>query len=408
MPASPKVSAPPDPRTVRVLRLRLKDKHAPWLAQKAKDVNFVWNYCNELSFKVLQREQRFMSAFDMHPYAKGAAKAGLDLHSQTLQAIAEEYVTRRKQFKKPKLRWRISSGPRRSLGWVPFKASAVQYHAGQVTLFGRKLSLWDSYGLARFELGAGSVSEDARGRWYLNVTVRSPGWPKSEDLSQVSGQALGVDLGLKDLMTDSAGGKVAAQQFYRDLEPALAVAQRAGKKSRTRALHAKIANRRKDHLHKLSTALVRQHQAIFVGDVNARALTQTGRTGMAKSVLDAGWSTFRAMLQYKCDDAGVWFFEIDERYSTQECSACGARTGPKGLVGLCARTWTCSVCQTAHDRDANSARVIRARGLVWLEKEFSTALEQARPELVGAVNKAGAKEPAEAGHGLPAVGIPVL
>jgi IS605 OrfB family transposase len=91
------------------------------------------------------------------------------------------------------------------------------------------------------------------------------------------------------------------------LEPKLAVAQRAGKEDRVRAIHAKITNRRKDFLHKLSTNLTAVNAAIFVGNVNASGLA---KTSMAKSVLDSGWSTFRTMLQYKCDDAGVWFKEV--------------------------------------------------------------------------------------------------
>ena len=110
-------------------------------------------------------------------------------------------------------------------------------------------------------------------------------------------------------MTDSKAGVIEAQRFYRDLEPKIASAQRAGKKDRTRALHAKLANRRKDFLHKLSTEQVASHRVIFVGDVNSQALTQTK---MAKSVLDASWGTYRTMLRYKSDDAGAWFKEVDE------------------------------------------------------------------------------------------------
>ena len=391
--------------TTRVLRLRLKDKHAKWLSELAKEVNFVWNCLNETSHRAIERHGRFLSGFDLDKLTAGATKEGLQLHSQTVQAISAEYVTRRRQFKKAKLRWRVSTGPRRSLGWVPFKALAIQYKNGQFHLAGKALSLWDSFGLAQYELGQGSISEDARGRWYLNLTVTSPSWPKAVDLTQVSPQALGIDLGLKDLMTDSRGQKVEAQQFYRDLEPRLAVAQRAGHKGRVKAIHAKIANRRKDHLHKLSTLLVGGNLAIFVGDVNAKALAQTN---MAKSVLDAGWSTFRTMLQYKCANAGVWFKIVNERYSSQECSACHARTGPKGLEGLGVRAWTCSRCHAEHDRDPNAALVIEQRGLEWLCKEFSAALEEAQQESAGVVNKEGASAPTAAGHGRPVEGIPVL
>jgi len=123
-----------------------------------------------------------------------------------------------------------------------------------------------------------------------------------------------------------------------------------------------------------STRLVKQHGAIFVDNVNAGGLA---KTRMAKSVLDAGWSTFRNMLQYKCvqyksNNAGVWFEEVNEAYSTQDCSACGARSGPKGLKGLGIRGWVCSECVTVHDRDVNAARNILVRGLAHLAEGTPT------------------------------------
>ncbi|MGB8423916.1 MAG: hypothetical protein WCE85_47385, partial [Paraburkholderia sp.] len=91
-----------------------------------------WNYCNELSVKVWERERRLLSGYDFHPFTKGAGKAGLGLHSGTIQAVAEEYATRRKQARKVKLRWRASRGSRRSLGWIPFKGNAIRYRNGQL------------------------------------------------------------------------------------------------------------------------------------------------------------------------------------------------------------------------------------------------------------------------------------
>jgi putative transposase len=143
------------------------------------------------------------------------------------------------------------------------------------------------------------------------------------------------------------------------LEPKLAIAQRAGKKHRVRAIHAKIANRRKDSLHQFSTRLVRAYDTIFVGNVNASALAKTPH---AKSVLDAGWSAFRTMLRYKCDFAGATFAEVNEAFSTQTCSACDSRSGPKGIAGLGIREWTCSGCGTVHDRNVNAAKNILAAG----------------------------------------------
>lgn len=371
-------------KTTRTLQFRLKDKHASFLREQARATNQVWNFCNELSLKHFERKRKFMSAFDMQPYTKGAGKE-LGLHSQTVQAVQEEYCLRRKQFKKVKLNWRTSNrkSPRYSLGWVPFKALAITYKSGQVHFAGKPLSLWDSYGLADYELGAGSFSEDSRGRWYLNVTVQSikPALVRVP----LSSAALGIDLGLKSLLCDSNGLEVAAHQFYRDLEPALAVAQRTNKKQRVKAIHAKIGHRRKDTLHKITTEQVRNHCAVFVGNVNASALA---KTNMAKSVLDAGWSMYRTMLKYKCHQAGAWFAEVNESYSTQECHVCHQRTGPKGMEGLGVRQWTCSNCGTEHGRDHNAALNIKARGLEWLETQFSSATlgEAYAPTLV--VNKA--------------------
>lgn len=388
-----------------MLRLRLKDKHASALREMACAVNTVWNYCNDLGMKVLDRERRFMTGFDFQKYLNGASKEGLAVGSAVFQQVAEEFASKRRAARKRRLRWRVSNPNRSnySLGWIPFKARALTYKAGQIGFQGLTLSLWDSYGLADYELGAGSICEDARGRWYLNVTVRvaKKALPVAAPIQSLN--AVGIDLGLKDLCATSDGSTVEAQRFYRDLEPALATAQRAGKKHRVKAIHAKIANRRKDALHKASTDIVRRHGAIFVGNVNASALV---KTPAAKSVLDAGWSAFRTMLAYKSDDAGRWFAEIDEAYSTQDCSTCGSRTGPKGQAQLDVRRWRCHTCGTEHHRDTNAAVNIRNRGLAWLEGVFAAAAEARADE--PAVNEARASTRAGAGHGPLAAGIPVL
>lgn len=392
----------------RVLRVRVKDKHAAWLSELAREVNLVWNYCNDLQIRVFGRERKFLTGFDFWPYLKGCTRGdcALCLPVQTVQEVAEQYARSRRLHKRVRLAWRNSGGARRALGWLPFKVRTIKYAHGQIYYAGKWLSVWDSWGLADFELRAGSFSQDARGRWFLNVCVETA-LPQRSAPAQVD--AIGIDLGLKDLAALSDGSKVHNQRFYAGLEDALARAQRAGNKRRTKAIHAKVANRRRDYLHKLTTRIVREHGVVCVGDVNAKALAQ-GPHG--KAVLDAGWSAMRTMLRYKCDNAAAWFVEVPEGGTTRACSSCGCAGdvsgGPRGLQGLATREWVCAVCGANHDRDTNAARNILARGLTMLHEQFSAAGEARASE--PAVNEIGQHcvRSVGVGHGPLAAGIPDL
>ncbi|GAB0154469.1 hypothetical protein MnBA_38690 [Marinobacterium sp. BA1] len=116
----------------------------------------------------------FLSAYDIDPYTKGAGK-DLGLHSQTLQEVSREYVTRRQQFKKTRLQWRKSAGVRRSLGWIPFKSGAVKWKSGQVYHNGHLLKVWDSYGLAQCRQGR-MRSESISGSRIRPRVRMAPGW----------------------------------------------------------------------------------------------------------------------------------------------------------------------------------------------------------------------------------------
>ena len=98
--------------------------------------------------------------------------------------------------------------------------------------------------------------------------------------------------------------------------------------------------------------IVREFDYIAVGNVNAAGLA---KTRLAKSVLDAGWSSFRHMLRYKATAHGAWYEEVNESFSSRVCSSCACETGPKGVADLGIRSWICCECGTSHDRDINSA-----------------------------------------------------
>lgn len=341
----------------KTLRIRVKDKHARVLSVMAREVNTVWNYLNETSPRAIRERRQFLSGFDLQKLTNGFSKCeGVLIGSPTIQQVCEDYAKARKQFKRAKLRWRVSNpkSSKRSLGWIPFKARALQYKAGQVQFAGHLFGLWDSYGLGQHELRAGSFSEDSRGRGYLNVAV------KVQPQASIGTASVGIDLGLKETAVASDGQRIEGR-FYRKLESKLGLAQRAGKKARVRAIHAKIAHQRKDMLHKFSTALVRHSGAIFVGDVASAKLV---KTRMAKSTLDAGWSSLKTMLEYKSHQASIVFMEVNESYTTQTCSSCGIIpvSSPKGRAGLGMRGWTCCHCGAVHDRDLNAARNILALG----------------------------------------------
>jgi putative transposase len=200
----------------------------------------------------------------------------------------------------------------------------------------------------------GCFAQDAVGDWWLCLPVE-----KAVDQVPAPLEAVGIDLGLKDTATTSDGEKLLAGHFYRGIEQQIAQAQRRGHKRQAKRLHRQAARRRKDALHKFSRGMVQKYQEIVIGDVSSVKLA---KTRMAKSVLDAGWGMLKRQLQYKGEDAGRCVRIINERYTTQECSSCKARTGPAGLDSLVVRSWTCSGCGGIHDRDVNAAINVLSAG----------------------------------------------
>jgi putative transposase len=183
---------------------------------------------------------------------------------------------------------------------------------------------------------------------------------------------VGIDLGLTHFATLSTGEKVANPRWLRPRQKALRRAQRSlsrrqkGSNNREKQrrkvakLHARVADARRDFHHQLSARLIRENQAVVAEDLKVAGL---GRSHLAKSTHDAGWSSFVAMLEYKAALSGRRVVKIGRWHpSSQLCSACGQRSGPKGLGALKVRTWSCPACETEHDRDVNAALNILAAG----------------------------------------------
>jgi IS605 OrfB family transposase len=321
-------------------------------------VNRVWNYCNELQKEALQMEgARWPSNFDLDKQLSGISKL-LKLSATTLQEISKEYVTRRKQFKKPFLNFRSN---KKSLHWIPFKGTGLVFNreSGEAKYVGFRFKLFNYKGHPiQGEIKTGSICADSRGRFYLNLVCKIP------DLITVhQNREVGIDLGLKDVVTLSDGTSIKAQKYFRKMERKLAKLQQAGKKKQLRNLHAKIKNRRRDFNHKLSRKIVNNFDHIYVGDVSPTQIAKKSK-GLAKSVMDASWYQLKTFISYKALANGGFMREVKECYSTQTCSSCGSipKTSPKGTKGLNIREWVCSECGAHHLRDVNAAKNILGFG----------------------------------------------
>lgn len=197
--------------------------------------------------------------------------------------------------------------------------------------------------------------------WYIVFSVEYNNTPLP-----VTDSNVGIDLGLNHFVVTSDGEFVDAPRLLRSVQKKLRVAQRSlsrkkrgskrrGKqRARVAKLHTKITNQRRDFHHKVARRLVNEHQLIAVEDLNVRGLA---RTQLAKSVHDAGWSTFLSILETKAEDAGPQVVRVDPKYTSQDCSVCGYRA----KHGLAVREFTCRGCGAFHNRDRNAAKNILLR-----------------------------------------------
>src|SRR5207302_712627 len=134
-------------------------------------------------------------------------------------------------------------------------------------------------------------------------------------------------------------------------------ANRAKARLKVARVHARIADRRRDHLHQLTTRLVRENQTVVIEDLAVRNMLKN--RSLSRAISDAAWSEFRSMLEYKAAWYGREVIAVDRWFpSSKLCSACGML---QDTMRLDVRTWTCD-CGTTHDRDVNAAKNIKAAG----------------------------------------------
>ena len=221
-----------------------------------------------------------------------------------------------------------------------------------------------------------TISKTPTGKYFVSILVEEEINPLTK-----TGSNVGIDLGLENFASLSTGDKVGNEKFLKSLSKKLAkeqkilsrramIAKKSGRKlsdcknyqkqrMKVAKIHEKIANKRKDFLHKLSTELIKNHDIICIEDLSSKNLMKNHR--LAKSIGDVSWSEFVRMIEYKAEWYEKQVSKISRWYpSSQLCSDCGHNSGKKSLF---IREWTCPNCGSYHDRDINASINILTEGM---------------------------------------------
>ena len=284
---------------------------------------------------------------------------------QGLQHLQHAYVN----FWAKRAKYPTFKSRKRSRASATFTTSGFRYRDGQVWLAKTNTPLaivWSRPLPDGAEPSTVTVSRDAAGRWHVSILVECP----IETLPAAE-TAVGIDAGITSLVTLSTGEKVTNPKHERRDRARLTRAQRSmsrkakGSANRAKArlkvarVHARITDRRRDVLHKLSTRIIRENQTVIIEDLSVRNMVRNHT--LARAISDASWAELRRQLEYKADWYGRTVIAVDRWYpSSKTCSACGHLATK---MPLNVREWTCAACGVRHDRDVNAAKVLCAAGL---------------------------------------------
>jgi len=261
---------------------------------------------------------------------------------------------------------------RRSRQAAHYTRSAFTMRAGELRLAKTSASLrfvwsWPDVNVTSLNPAMVIVSREPDGRWYVTFTIDTA----EPDLLPEAGNAVGVDLGVKDFAVTSDGERFTNPRHLERKARNLAryqrrmarcqrgSANRVKAKAKVASAHRKVRNARRDFLHRASTRLVRSASTIVIEDLAVKNMVRNRH--LARVISDCGWGEFRRQLEYKCERVGRELIVVDRWYpSSKTCSACGHLLAE---LSLSTRHWTCPSCGSRHDRDINAAKNILAAGL---------------------------------------------
>lgn len=219
-----------------------------------------------------------------------------------------------------------------------------------------------------YKIKSATVSQNPNGNYYVSILFEYESQVPQKEYENF----LGLDYSMKELYVDSDGNTPCYPRYYRKAEERLKRQQRKlslmqkGSANRDKQrikvarLHEKVANQRKDFLHKLSRKIANTYDCVCIEDLNMHDMAQALNFG--KSVSDNGWGMFTVFLKYKLEEMGKRLVKVGKFFaSSQICSVCGYKN-PE-VKDLSVRSWDCPNCKTHHDRDVNAAINIKKEGI---------------------------------------------
>jgi putative transposase len=219
-----------------------------------------------------------------------------------------------------------------------------------------------------YKIKSVTVSQTPSGKYYASILCEYESQVQTVEPTTF----LGLDFSMKELYIASDGNSAEYPRYYRLSQQRLAREQRklskcikgSSNREKQRLIvakcHEKVANQRKDFLHKLSNKLAKNYDCVCIEDLNMVAMSQALNFG--KSVADNGWGMFTTFLQYKLEELGKRLVKIDKFFaSSQICSCCGYRN--KDTKNLAIRSWDCPECGTHHDSDVYASINIKNEGM---------------------------------------------
>lgn len=335
---------------------------------------FIYNFMLEKRIKAYQQDKKRLTAFDL-------CKLLTPLKKQEEYSWLNEVTNESLQQSIRNMDSAFTRFFRQKTGFPKFKSKhkeqSCKFISGVKIDFQRKKIYLSKIGWCGFfcdrifsgKIGTITVTKNSAGKYFVSVVVDDEKkLPEKKPVGETT--AVGIDVGIKHFATFSTGEKISNPKYYEKQQQRLAVLQRRlskkqkGSKQREKAklkvakLHYKIANRRKDFLHKLSSKLIAENQSIIIEDLNVAGMMKNGR--LAKSIASASWSEFYRMLSYKADWNGKNVIRIGRFEPSSKMCSCGVLNRELKLAD---REWTCKTCGSKHDRDILAAQNIKRFGL---------------------------------------------